>query len=314
MRVAMGHDQKNEKRPSDLDLLAELQHYGAATCLIDFTYNAMTALWFACQPSSERYVNGKVVAVDLHRSHRVDDTKAKKDIGCFFTQNVEDGYQLYHWQPKNQNNRIIAQRSIFIFGSFTIETGAECIIPKKEKLRILHSLESTLGITEASLFPDFDGFATQRAHNKEYTGAHVSGYIDHAEIALNAGQLDEAIKFCTEGISLQPDNIDVGFLLLQRAKAYKDKSEHDNAIKDCNEVMKLDESNYLPFHLKLSLNLRAQIYENKGEYRLAIEDYSKIIELAPENAEAHYDLGRVKKNLNCITEAKSDLQKLSNLE
>lgn len=33
---------------SDLELLAELQHNHAATCLIDFTKNSLIALWFAC--------------------------------------------------------------------------------------------------------------------------------------------------------------------------------------------------------------------------------------------------------------------------
>ena len=39
-----GHDLKNGQRLSDLELLAELQHYGAATCLIDFTHSAQIAL------------------------------------------------------------------------------------------------------------------------------------------------------------------------------------------------------------------------------------------------------------------------------
>ena len=328
---AQGHDYKDGIRLFDLDLLAELQHYGAATCLIDFTYDAMVALWFACQPSSERYrcvkhakndesevtcqlisekyANGKVVAVGLHRSHKVADTEAEKKIGCFFRQNVKNGSELYHWQPKYQNNRIIAQRSIFISGSFTFKADAEYIIPKEDKSRILYSLEKIFGKTEASLFPDFDGFATQRAHDKEYTSAYVSGIDHHAEIALRTGHFDEAIKFCTEGIFLQPDNIDVGFLLIQKAEAHNNKGEQCHAIKDCNKVIKLHESNYMPFHLKSSLNLRAQIYEDRNEYQLAIQDYSKIIELYPESAEAHYNLGRVKKHLNCITEAKGYLQK-----
>ena len=50
---AQGHDQKNGQRLYDLELLAELQHFGAATCLIDFSRNALVALWFACQQNSE---------------------------------------------------------------------------------------------------------------------------------------------------------------------------------------------------------------------------------------------------------------------
>jgi hypothetical protein len=35
---------------SDLQLLADLQHFGTSTRLLDVTNNPMTALWFACQP------------------------------------------------------------------------------------------------------------------------------------------------------------------------------------------------------------------------------------------------------------------------
>ena len=34
---------KNDRELCDLELLGELQHYGAATCLIDFTENALIA-------------------------------------------------------------------------------------------------------------------------------------------------------------------------------------------------------------------------------------------------------------------------------
>lgn len=39
-------------RVDDLQLLADLQHFGTPTRLIDVTSNPMTALWFACQPAS----------------------------------------------------------------------------------------------------------------------------------------------------------------------------------------------------------------------------------------------------------------------
>lgn len=37
----------------DLQLLADLQHFGVPTRLLDFSSNPMTALWFACQPAPE---------------------------------------------------------------------------------------------------------------------------------------------------------------------------------------------------------------------------------------------------------------------
>ena len=32
----------------DLEILGDLQHNGAATCLVDFSKNLLVSLWFAC--------------------------------------------------------------------------------------------------------------------------------------------------------------------------------------------------------------------------------------------------------------------------
>ena len=58
-----GHAQKSGRDLKDLEILAELQHFRAATCMIDFTYSAQIALWFACGQDSENPSNGKVIAV-----------------------------------------------------------------------------------------------------------------------------------------------------------------------------------------------------------------------------------------------------------
>jgi len=49
----------------DLQLLSDLQHYGIATRLLDFTSNPMTALWFACQaPNGDVAKSGLLVAMN----------------------------------------------------------------------------------------------------------------------------------------------------------------------------------------------------------------------------------------------------------
>ena len=57
------YDKREQKQLYDLELLADLQHHGAATCLIDFTRNALVALWFACQKSDD--ADGKVFVVNI---------------------------------------------------------------------------------------------------------------------------------------------------------------------------------------------------------------------------------------------------------
>ena len=114
---SLGHDQRNGQQLSDLELLGELQHYGAATCLIDFSRNALVALWFACQQSSKGKANGKVFAVNCYDTVRlktVTPDLLKKDIDHFLKPGRNNKYLLYQWQPKLQNNRIIAQQSVFL--------------------------------------------------------------------------------------------------------------------------------------------------------------------------------------------------------
>ena len=83
---SLGHDQRDGKQLPDLELLAELQYFGAATCLIDFTRSALVALWFACQQGSQREANGKVFAVrhdDMVRLKTVNPELIKEDIDYF---------------------------------------------------------------------------------------------------------------------------------------------------------------------------------------------------------------------------------------
>ena len=90
----LGHDLKNGQRLSALELLAELQHFGAATCLIDFTRNPLFALWIACQRSSSNLQeNGKVVALrsdDPVRFRTVDYQLSKADIRSFLSKIMVD--------------------------------------------------------------------------------------------------------------------------------------------------------------------------------------------------------------------------------
>ena len=203
----LGHDQQNGQRLPDLELLAELQHFGAATCLIDFSRNALAALWFACQQSSTaKASNGKVFAVRSDDSARsitiTPKSVTEEDIGYFFREDEYGRYPTYQWQPRYQNNRIIAQQSVFIFGGAQVETEAECIILKSSKGDILRSLDKVSGITEASIFPDFDGFARLHAHNKQYIEPDAQGSLQRGIEAHQRGDLDDAVEYYGEVISL----------------------------------------------------------------------------------------------------------------
>ena len=60
----------------DLSILAEIHHYGAATFLIDFSYNALTALYFACeQPKAQ----GKVFCLNFNKIEHFYEVTALKE-------------------------------------------------------------------------------------------------------------------------------------------------------------------------------------------------------------------------------------------
>ncbi|MDE0484015.1 MAG: tetratricopeptide repeat protein [Candidatus Poribacteria bacterium] len=284
-----GHGQKNGDRLFDLELLAELQHYGAATCLIDFTYSAQVALWMACGQDSKdaaagKVFNGKVFAVDIsdpNRFQKVTSQSVEKDIDCFFTSDKRKGYSLYQWQPKQQNNRIIAQQSVFLFGGAQIESEAECTILKNSKESILTSLEKSGGISEARMFPDFDGFARLRAHNRPYIEHDALGYLQRGIEAHKERKLDEAIKHYTKSIQLEPDNFILGRAYNNRGNAYDGKRKQDLAFEDYSMAIKInpdDPDAYL---------YRGFIYESKRYYEKAVKDYDKAIELEPDRVDAY---------------------------
>ena len=259
-----GHDEKNGQRLFDLELLAELQHYGAATCLIDFTYSAQVALWMACRQRSKWDINGKVFAVrsdDPIRFKKVTPDSLQKDLDYFFKSDQRTGYPLYQWQPKQQNNRIISQQSVFLFGGSQIEPETECIILKNSKESILTSLEKSGGISEARMFPDFDGFARLRAHDRLYVEPNARHYLQRGIEAEQENRWDDAIAYYNEVISLEPvDNLTLAEAYCYRA--YGNQGEYGLAIKDYNKAIELNPHNVNNFYHLVIIQLKQQKWKN----------------------------------------------------
>lgn len=341
-----GHDLKNGQQLSDLELLAELQHYGAATCLIDFTYSAQIALWMACRERSKWNVNGKVFAVrtdDPVRFKKVTSDSVQEKLDCFFKMDEPRGYPLYQWQPKQQNNRIIAQQSVFLFGGAKIEPDAKCVILKSNKETILASLEKSGGISEARMFPDFDGFACLRAHDRSYVEPNAPDYLQRGIEAEQENRRDDAIAYYNEVISSQPvDDLILAEAHCYRAYAYGSREEYDLAIKDYNKAIELksdfayayrnrgvtheindridlaigDYSTVIELNPDSSFAYsdRARAYRKKDELDLAIEDYSNAVNLSPYNVNNYYHLVIIRLQQRDWKNAKADLTNAQNRE
>ena len=232
--ILRGYNERNGQKLEDLEILAKLQHFGAATCLIDFTYNSLIALWFACQPDSktpdsEIQPDGKVFAV-------VNKPPRFKEINSdFLTRKVDtflqdsENPQLYYWQPRQENNRIIAQQSVFLFGDYEFNAEAECVIAKNRKKNILTELEQASGIIEGRLFPDFDGFARLRSVETQYTQLLDHEYRELGDKQFQNRDYKASIISYDHAIDLAPDYADAYY---RRGLAKHHDEQYESAISD----------------------------------------------------------------------------------
>ena len=158
-----GHHRHGGRQWTDLELLANLQHHGAATGLIDFTLNPLNALWFACRPASSQK-DGIVFMVNLD-DHSQYKSVTAENIG----ETADDLFQqnfaapgLRYWHPEEITPRVAHQAGIFIFGKPSVPEDAivrKIKIPHDSKEQILANLNMAHNITEIRLYGDFYGFA-----------------------------------------------------------------------------------------------------------------------------------------------------------
>ena len=314
-----GYDRKNGRKLEDLEVLAEFQHYGAATFLMDFTYNALVALWFACKKSSGNVPkDGKVVAVPPNDPKFIGragefsiitlETLEKK-IDQLSPDNERlylDNKRLYQWQPRQQQNeRIIAQQSIFLFGVLEIEInhGEECIIDRSSKEDIRESLRRIYGITPDMLFPDFDGFARQHSQEEPYPSD--AEYRQRADTIYQRGEYEEAIANYNMAIRLDPNNPETYH---QRGLAKFQLERHEEATVDFDMALDINPDN-------------AEVYYDRGlaKYRLgkneeAIVDFDMALDINPDNAEVYSWRAMAKVHLGEPEEAIADFDMAINLQ
>ena len=283
-RNGLGH--RADAELCDLELLANLQHHGAATCLIDFTQHPLTALWFACKDEPEK--NGKIIGMRTDNAELfkiVEPDQQKEEIGTFFKQ---EG--LWRWQPRDINNRIVAQQSIFVFGEPNIkeEHYDTVIISQGSKKKLIEALEEHYNISEVTLFRDISGFSLANAHNKIYTGYNEEEYSSLSVSAYQEQDFENVKYYCSEIIKINPDNANAYY---NRGIARSDLGDHKGAIEDYNEAIKLNPNDAYAY------NNRGIARSDLGDYKGAIKDYDKTLKLNPDFSLAYNNRGNAKGKL-----------------
>ena len=178
---------------SDIEILADIQHKGAASCLVDFSNNFLTSLWFATNDDSHDF--GYLFCYDINKALLEGDKLFILDPERDGNQTISEllysttksakytskpSHRFWLWKPSNLNERIARQDSIFLFGleAFVIDEH-EIItipIPPTWKGPIQHVLKSYLGVSAESIYCDVEGYADANAKTKQYTRTLTSYY------------------------------------------------------------------------------------------------------------------------------------------
>lgn len=280
-----GFDIKDGERLSDLQILAELQHFRVPTFLIDFTYSAQVDLWFACEQSHkdpkhpDKFLDGKVEVIfaDPDRFVEVTSEMMQENIDYFFEKKSDGTYPLYQWQPEHINTRIPAQFSVFLFGGDrNIEPDKEYIINPKEKWVILDSIEGFSQTEEETLFPDFDGFVRKRTHGRYFIPEDYNSYRAAGYRAYQKGNYKDAILYFKETINLDSTEADVHFLL---GEAYYYLHQYQEVIPVLTKAININNTNINYY------KLRGNAYRALDQFEDAKEDFKKEMELAEQTGD-----------------------------
>ncbi|MFF2855567.1 FRG domain-containing protein [Peribacillus sp. NPDC058002] len=162
----------NEGLPiSDMELLAKLQHHGAATRLVDFSKSMLVALWFCLNSNIDN--TGLITGVHTYSlgGLNYEGYLEKRDYKGIMKELSTEDLPVF-MEPPVVSKRIAAQHAVFLYSGISNEVTGSLILPKdkggtlfiaispelkKEAKKIL--IES-FDIRTETLFPDFDGFAS----------------------------------------------------------------------------------------------------------------------------------------------------------
>lgn len=291
---------------TDLQILAELQHFGAATGLIDFTWSPLIALWFACEKAPNE--DGKVFVVNLNDISIYESpspsSKEEESLERLFPSDEGKSLSLY-WEPKIRSEasaRILRQHSVFVLPrSSVMKEGVQDIVIKAQhKKKIMDELAG-MGISEQSLFLDIHGFSMTNRTNSpirrmkspisEDGVPHV--YFMQGNKFYQQGDYVNAIKCYTQCINAMPEDFLVREPYYLRGNAKAAIGDYEGAIEDYDSADKGEIADMMSYRVSMKKNVivndlkwdRPWIFFNRGnanfelkEYKYALQDYDKAVE------------------------------------
>ena len=289
---------RDGKELNDLEILAHLQHQGAATPLMDWSRSFAVALWFACDENEGK--DGIIVMMNILAN-------LDKKITAITSEYKDGAYdklernKIYYWEPASTLERIISQSSVFLFSKTEplVLDILEVLIPHSKKKKLREEILLLFGIDKASLYDDFVGFVARNKPDDEITLDEIievttktissarggnnkdllaSSYNTRALAWVKNNKLDKALADYNKAIELDPNNAEA---YISRGIAWVSTHRLNNALADFSKAIELDPKNVAAY------TGRGAVRQGKRELDKALADYNKAIELDPNNALAY---------------------------
>ena len=314
---------------SDLQLLTKLQHFGAATGLIDFTWDSLVALWFATSSLGGKKCNGRVFVVDLNDTvqfQKISNEPEQQKLSHFFSQATGPTSRQFYWEPMlldDSRNRILRQQSLFLIGRPSEpEVPTERVIlnieiTESDKEKIRKELEYMFGISEQSLFPDVYGFSVANSATSPMRRLNDPDFFLYQGNHLyQRNEYDKAIIAYDECISLDPNQPKVYYLRGNAKAQIKDflaaKNDYDIAIEKKLEKSVFEANTATNSLAKQLLSMaffnRGNVHAAINEYESSIQDYDEAIKYSTLDGQGsiYYNRANIKAKINLFDSALND--------
>ncbi len=313
-----GFDIDDGYQISDLRLLAKLQHFEAATGLLDFTWNPLVALWFACKNED---CDGKVFVINLRdplRFQQVSNEKEQQTVEAIFLPDSNTGKLLY-WKAVIHGEaatRILRQRSVFVIGRPLIpeDVVQHIEIESSDKAEIRKELEDIFDISEQTLFMDIHGFSVaNKAESPVHQIEDPHYYLFLGNQSYQQGDYPQAIASYDKCINLEPQVSQIYFF---RGNAKAEMENYEGAMKDYDLAIRFKDRPVLnlPPNAKIVRNpTLSMIYFNIGNIRAELSDYegalvnyNEALQLGPEHQAKFFNRANIKVILHRFESAIED--------
>lgn len=172
----------------DFQWLALMQHHGAPTRLLDFTWSPYVAAFFALERTRAEGVVWALNPARLEGSRNSAEGRRDPRIKGKFIKQFVDNTERFLWmgEPHTMNRRLIAQSATFVLPG-VLDVPIEEIVkdledPENVLAKFVLPAETVrekglrelyrMNITDATLFPDLDGLARSLGYELEFHWAY----------------------------------------------------------------------------------------------------------------------------------------------